>query len=83
MQALTDLTAEMRALGIKSITIELDGTLPDPADRPTEAPPELARGPEKGPGMCQKPGCSNANGGVLGSAIEFCERHALEAAGVR
>ncbi len=86
MQSLYPLTDEMRALGIRRITIELeprDTLVPatDPLDRPTEAPP--TPGPEKGPGTCQKPGCSNPNGGVMGAAPELCERHALEAAGVR
>jgi hypothetical protein len=85
MESLTALTLEMRALGIKTLTLELvhDGVVvyQPPSDRATEPP-----GPppvEKSPGVCIRPGCSNVNGGVLGAAPEYCERHALEQAGVR
>lgn len=88
MQSLYPLTEEMRALGIKRLSIELSDAPPAPTslldelrDRETETPPPP--GPEKGPGMCRQPGCSNKNGGVLGAAPEYCERHALEQAGVR
>lgn len=86
MQSLAALTTEMRALGIKSLALELDGPVTSiyeaPEDRPTEAPLPLR--PEKGPGTCQWEGCGDANGGMFGGVSpEYCERHALASAGVR
>lgn len=84
MQSLAALTAEMRALGIKSLALELDSvvqpTYEAPGDQPTEAAPER---PEKPAHMCQAEGCSKPNGGVFGAAVEFCELHALAQAGVK
>jgi hypothetical protein len=90
MNTLTLLRDEMRALGIKSLTVELEprGIVDD---RPTDAPAPLEPAPlddhdvkpEKGPGTCVAPGCSNRNGGVFGAAVELCELHALAEAGVR
>lgn len=91
MNMLTLLRDEMRALGIKSLTIELEprGLLAYELpvdDRPTDTPSPLNLNevrPEKGPGVCAAPGCTAANGGVFGAATEYCERHALAEAGVR
>jgi hypothetical protein len=91
MDPLLEIRDAMRVLGIRSLTIELEpgATIPapplDPDARDTEPPPnDAALLIEKGPSMCKWDGCSNPNGGMFdGVAPEYCERHALAAAGVK
>lgn len=84
MQTLALVIAEMRAMGVKSLALELEPVNPtyeDPDARPTEAPPE--REPDKPLDQCAEPGCSKRKGGVFGNAVEYCQEHALTLAGVK
>ena len=76
MESLIPLTQEMRALGIRTLTVELEPagaaavqTLPAEA---AETPPE-----PKPAGQCAYGNCRNPNGGVFGTGTEYCEHHAL------
>lgn len=86
------LIAEMRALGIKSLALELTDDSGSPAiahsdDRATLAPdnpeadPDL---PPKQPNQCVAVGCSADRKGLFGSiGGQYCREHALQRAGVR
>lgn len=87
---LASLAFDMRAAGIKSLTIELaDEGAPSvalsPIDRDTMAPPETEPDlPPKDPRLCVSPGCTSERGGLFGGvAAEFCREHALAKAGVK
>ncbi len=82
MQSLVSLTAEMRALGVRSLAIELESPVSPTyeAPEPVELTPER---PEKPSGHCVVEGCSQPREGVFGAALEFCAVHALREAGVR
>lgn len=76
---LDDITAAMRALGIKRLEIELGDTIPAPggAPVPSAVPEEQA----KGPSDCVALGCTENNGWF--AAPEYCRAHGMAAAGVR
>jgi len=86
---LASLAYDMRAAGIKSLSIELADETPtvpmSPIDRDTMAPPETE--PDlspKDPRLCVSPGCTSERGGLFGGvAAEFCREHALAKAGVK
>lgn len=85
MQALAALAAEMRALGVRSLAIELDSPVlptyeaPEPTELVELAPPR----PEKPSTHCIVEGCHQAKEGVFGAALDYCAVHALREAGVR
>lgn len=87
MRTLADLTAEMRALGIRSLAIELDGpTTPTytPSDTEIPAPAEQEpTEPDKPTTQCSVPGCYAPREGIFGAALDLCATHALGAAGVK
>lgn len=75
---------EMRAAGIKSLSIELD-VAPEPAapDMAT-LPPDAPEPEQKEPNACAAPGCTNDKGGIFGGiGGDLCRIHALQRAGVR
>ncbi|HKY41373.1 MAG TPA: hypothetical protein VJN18_35815 [Polyangiaceae bacterium] len=89
---------ELRALGVKSLALELDdgsgsATLPaDSRERPTLAPDaivpaEQAREPEppKDPEMCAHEGCGEKRGGLFRGGVggKYCRAHALAQMGIR
>jgi hypothetical protein len=82
MQSLPFFIAELRALGVRRIDLELEpasavATLP-------EAEPE-APAEDKPEGSCAFPGCLLQREGLLGGAVaaKFCRAHALAEAGVK
>ena len=86
---LATLVYDMRAAGIRSLSIELSEADQSPLaglspmDRDTMAPaePDL---PPKDPKLCVSPGCTSERGGLFGGvAAEFCREHALAKAGVK
>lgn len=89
MHTLALVIAEMRAMGVKSLALELEPVNPtyeDPDARPTEAPPEREPDkpqPDKPLDQCAAHGCSARKGGVFGNAVEYCQEHALTLAGVK
>jgi hypothetical protein len=91
-----NLVIDMRALGIKSLALELSDDSGAPAiatseDRATLAPddlppPEPPVEPEfRGdPNQCAHVGCGEPSGGILGGKQrQFCRKHAFEKMGIR
>lgn len=85
------LVAEMRALGIKSLALELSddsgaSAIAHSDDRTTLAPGDLPE-PEreqKDSNLCIAPGCGEEKRGIFGSvASDLCRTHAMQKAGVR
>jgi hypothetical protein len=85
MQTLPFLVAEMRALGVRRLELELEAepvVMPtDASDRDTESPPAEP----KPDGACAFDNCQQAREGLFGGSVGsmFCRQHALEAAGVK
>lgn len=86
------LVIEMRALGIKSLALELSDNPGSPAiahsgdDRAASASdvPAEADAPPKQPNQCVALGCSADRRGIFGGiGGEYCREHALQRAGVR
>lgn len=91
------LCIDMRALGIKSLALELE-TLPSELPSPTHADdgqltqsrerdtltPGDPEAESKDPKLCIAPGCGETNGGLFGGSAggAFCRKHALARAGV-
>lgn len=88
---LAAIAAEMRALGIKSLALELADAPSLPPNETIAGRPTLAPGdtppPEsepKRPEQCAFPGCGEDKRGLFGAvASEFCRTHALQKAGVK
>lgn len=82
-----NLVIDMRALGVKSLAIELDGA-PLGGDRPTMLPDELQQTVEPefrgDPNQCAEVGCGEPNGGILGGKMkQFCRKHAFARGGIK
>ena len=86
---LENLVIDMRALGIKSIALELtdDGRVMAPLvdDRPTLPPdPEVEAEFQATAGQCAEPGCGEPSGGVLGGKLpHLCRKHAFAHMGIK
>jgi hypothetical protein len=83
------LVHEMRALGLKSLALELDDgsrfAIPG-EERPTLAPEANSdtEVPPKDPELCAHEGCGEKRGGIFGGlANHLCRSHAMQSAGVR
>jgi hypothetical protein len=81
MQSLPYFIAEMRALGVKRLDIELDPV--PPSELPTDVEAAEPPTPPKPPGSCSFGDCVLPREGVLGAATDLCRMHALQAAGVK
>lgn len=85
---LASLAYDMRAAGIKSLSIELaDEGAPvvplSPIDRDTMAPPEGDPAPPKDSKLCVEGECQSEAVGILGGiGRQYCRIHALQKAGV-
>ncbi len=87
------LVYELKALGIKSLAIELEqpGSQPFDPERPTLTPGDLAAEEKasepaepKDPTLCAMPDCGEKAGGIFnGIARQLCRTHAMQQAGVR
>lgn len=86
------LVIDMRALGIRSLALELSESPGSPPialtdERPTLAPGDLPPETEaepKDPSLCSYSGCGEKAGGILGGVgRHLCRMHAFQAAGVR
>jgi hypothetical protein len=85
---IADLASQLRALGIRSLAIELDTPVeptytaptPTPTEGDTEPPPAEPRDPT----MCEAPGCGEKREGLFGGSVlgNFCRGHAAQRAGV-
>lgn len=84
------LVYELKALGIKSLAIELSDSDQPPIDRERETlapgaiePAEPAE--PKDPALCAEPDCGEKAGGIFGGRAGrgFCRAHAFAKAGVR
>jgi len=90
-----NLVIDMRALGIRSLALELSDDSGTPAiapsdDRATLAPDEPETPPEvepefRGdPNQCAVEGCGEPNGGVLGGKQKaLCRKHAFAKLGIK
>jgi hypothetical protein len=83
MQSLPYFIAEMRALGVKRLDIELDPA--PPSELPTDVEAAEPPTPPKPPGSCSFGDCLQPREGLLGgaAAADLCRMHALQAAGVK
>jgi hypothetical protein len=80
------LAYEMRAAGIKSLSVELDAATVSASATNDLAtlPPDAPEPEQKEPNACIEPGCTNERGGIFGGiGSERCRIHALQRAGVR
>lgn len=91
---LAALVADMRALGIKTLTLELEDGLrlpPEQVQASGDGPPEPVADepfvePEfaANPDVCALPGCGEPSGGILGGKMaQFCRKHALGKMGIK
>lgn len=91
-----NLVIDMRALGIKSLALELSDdsgppAIASPEDRATLAPDDLPPVPptEVEPEFaastqCAEPGCGEEPGGVLGGKMKhLCRKHAFARMGIK
>ena len=84
---LAQLTAEMRAMGIRSLAIELDTPVEPTYTAPSgseSAPTEAPEAEPKQPDQCAALGCSDKRVGLFGGSIagEYCRAHAAQRAGL-
>jgi hypothetical protein len=90
---LEQLCIDMRALGIKSLALELSDFPSSPPSQATDdarsdddARERATLAPEiKDPSLCRESGCGEKAGGLFGGAASgaWCRKHALIRSGVR
>lgn len=86
---LASLVYDLRALGVRSLSIELDEP---PQSALSSAPPEFHTSPAPPPEpetkletQCAFPGCGDDKAGLFGGSVgaQFCRKHAAQRAGAR
>lgn len=92
-----NLVIDMRALGIKSLALELSDdsgapAIAPPEERVTLAPDDLPPSPPADiepefrgdPNQCAFEGCGEPRGGILGGKLpKFCRKHAFSRLGIK
>lgn len=88
---LANLVYDLKALGIKSLAIELSDSDQPSTDRERDTlapgiaePAEPEPAEPKDPALCATPDCGEKAGGIFnGIARHMCRTHAMQQAGVR